>query len=134
MSPAARPPHEIADLGLAADGQARIAWATGQMPVLAQIRERFAAERPLQGVAVAACLHVTAETANLMLTLADAGARVALCSANPRSVQDDVAAALVTEHGVEVRARYGEDLDAYTEHLHSLLRAAPQITIWAERS
>src|SRR5947209_4215091 len=129
MPPAARPPHEIADLGLAADGQARIAWATGQMPVLAQIRERFAAERPLQGVPVAACLHVTAETANLMLTLADAGARVALCSANPRSVQDDVAAALVTEHGVEVRARYGEDLDAYTEHLHSLLREAPQITI-----
>src|SRR5579884_1647425 len=111
------PPHEVADLGLAADGLARIGWAAGQMPVLARIAERFAAERPLEGMGIAGCLHVTAETANLLTALARGGARIALCSANPLSVQDDVAAALVTEHRVEVRAIHGEDLDAYVRHV-----------------
>ena len=123
------PPHEIADLGLAPMGQARIAWAQGQMPVLARIRERLASDRPLDGVRVAACLHVTAETANLILALADGGAQVALCSANPLSTQDDVAAALVYEHGIEVRALRGEDVDTYARHVRSLLEAKPQVTV-----
>ena len=123
------PPHEIADLQLAADGVDRIAWAAGQMPVLGQIGERFAAERPLEGIRVAACLHVTAETANLARTLGAGGAEVALCSANPLSTQDDVAAALVTEHGVEVRARHGEGLEAYQRHVAALVAGQPQITL-----
>jgi adenosylhomocysteinase len=123
------PPHVIADLSLAPEGEARIAWASEQMPVLAQIRERFAAVRPLDGIRVAACLHVTAETANLVRTLMAGGASVALCSANPLSTQDDVAAALVIEHGAEVRARRAEGLDAYTEHLRALIASGPQITI-----
>ncbi len=123
------PPHEIADLGLAAVGQARVAWAQGQMPVLARIRERLASERPLDGVRVAACLHVTAETANLILALADGGAKVALCSANPLSTQDDVAAALVYEHGIEVRAIRGEDLDTYARHVKALLEEGPEVTV-----
>jgi len=123
------PPHEIADLGLAPVGQARVAWAQGQMPVLARIRERLAAERPLDGVRVAACLHVTAETANLILALADGGAKVALCSANPLSTQDDVAAALVYEHGVEVRALRGEDVDTYARHVRALLEEGPEVTV-----
>ncbi len=115
------PPHEIADPSLAADGAARIAWADAQMPVLARIRERMGVERPLEDIRIAACLHVTAETANLLLTLAAGGASTALCSANPLSVQDDVAAALVHEHGVEVRAARGEGLDAYAEHVRATL-------------
>src|SRR5947209_19753573 len=105
------PPHEIADISRAAEGAAQIEWACGQMPVLSRIRERFARERPLEGIRIAACLHVTAETGSLLTTLAAGGAQAALCSANPLSVQDDVAAALVREHGVAVRAAYGEDLD-----------------------
>jgi adenosylhomocysteinase len=99
------------------------------MPVLAQIRERFAAERPLDGIRVAACLHVTAETANLINTLIAGGARAALCSANPLSAQDDVAAALVIADGVEVRAKHGEDLDTYAAHVRALLEARPQVTL-----
>jgi len=123
------PPHEIADLGLAPVGQSRVAWAGGQMPVLRRIRERFASERPLDGIRLAACLHVTAETANLILALADGGAHIALCSANPLSTQDDVAAALVYEHGIEVRALRGEDLDTYARHVRSLLEGRPHITV-----
>ena len=119
---------EVADLALAPDGEARIEWAAGQMPVLAQIRARFHAERPLEGVRVAACLHVTAETANLARTLQDGGATVALCSANPLSTQDDVAAALAAT-GAEVRARRGEDMDAYVDHVRALLDAGPEITL-----
>jgi adenosylhomocysteinase len=115
------PPHAVADLALAPEGEARIAWAGEQMPVLAQIRERFAAERPLEGIRIAACLHVTAETANLLLALADGGASTALCSANPLSVQDDVAAALVQDHGVEVRGWRGEPLSAYADHVRATL-------------
>ena len=127
------PPHDVADLGLAPDGELRIDWAAGQMPVLAQIRVRFATERPLDGIRVAACLHVTAETANLVRTLSAGGATVALCSANPLSTQDDVAAALVLEDGVEVRARRGEDVDTYVKHVLALLDTSdgtgPQITL-----
>ena len=123
------PPHEVADLGLAPVGASRIAWAGGQMPVLTRIRERFASERPLDGVRVAACLHVTSETANLVLALADGGARVALCSANPLSTQDDVAAALVYEHGIEVHALRGEDVDTYVRHVRALLEGTPQVTV-----
>jgi adenosylhomocysteinase len=123
------PEHDVADLALAPAGEARIEWADAQMPVLRQIRERFGGERPLDGVRVAACLHVTAETANLLRALQAGGARVALCSANPLSTQDDVAAALVLDHGVEVRAVRGEDLDAYVEHVRALLARTPEITI-----
>jgi adenosylhomocysteinase len=121
MARAALPPHEVADLGLAPQGAERIAWAARQMPVLAQVRARFAAEQPLSGIRVAACLHVTAETANLMTALQAGGAQVALCSANPISAQDDVAAALVYEHGVEVRASYGEPPEAFSAHLRELI-------------
>jgi adenosylhomocysteinase len=123
------PAHEVADLGLADVGASRIAWAGGQMPVLARIRERFVSERPLDGVRVGACLHVTAETANLILALADGGAQVALCSANPLSTQDDVAAGLVYEYGVEVRALRGEDADTYVRHVRALLDGRPQVTV-----
>jgi len=123
------PAHEVADLALAPVGASRIAWAGGQMPVLARIRERFRTERPLDGIRVCACLHVTAETANLLLALADGGAQVALCSANPLSTQDDVAAALVYEHGIEVRALRGEDVDTYVRHVRALLDGRPQVTV-----
>ena len=122
-------PHDVADLSLAPDGEARIGWAGGQMPVLARIRERFASERPLAGIRIGACLHITAETANLVRTLRAGGATVALCSANPLSTQDDVAAALVLADGIEVRALRGEDLDTYVEHVLALLEGHPQVTI-----
>ena len=122
MARASVPSHDVADLALAGDGEARIGWAAGQMPVLAMIRKRFASERPLEGVGIAACLHVTAETANLVRTLSAGGAEVALCSANPLSTQDDVAAALVLADGVQVRAIRGEDLDTYVEHVLALLQ------------
>jgi adenosylhomocysteinase len=115
-------PSEVADPRLAPEGEARIEWAAGQMPVLAQIRARFAEQRPLDGTRIAACLHVTAETANLVRTLRDGGAQVALCAANPLSTQDDVAAALAAG-GAEVRARRGEDMDAFVEHVRALLDA-----------
>lgn len=121
------PPHDVADLALAPEGASRMAWAAGQMPVLAQIRERFSAQRPLQGIRIAACLHVTAETGNLARTLAAGGASVALCSANPLSTQDDVAAALVLDDGIEVRAVHGEDLDTYVAHVLALLGTEPRV-------
>ncbi|MGZ4329599.1 MAG: adenosylhomocysteinase [Solirubrobacteraceae bacterium] len=129
MASAAIPPHDVADLSLAPEGATQIAWASEQMPVLRLIRERFEHQRPLEGVRIAACLHVTAETANLVLTLVAGGAEAALCSANPLSTQDDVAAALVSDHGVEVRAMYGEGLETYAEHIRALLSGSPQITI-----
>jgi adenosylhomocysteinase len=129
MARASIPAHDIADLSLAPAGLARIGWASDQMPVLEKIRTRFAAERPLEQTRIAACLHVTAETANLVLALIAGGASVALCSANPLSTQDDVAAALVLEHGVEVQARRGEDLDTYAAHVAALLSNQPQVTM-----
>ncbi len=119
---------KIADSGLAAAGRARVSWAEGQMPVLRSIRERFAAERPLDGVKVAACLHVTAETANLMAALKAGGAEAALCSANPLSTQDEVAAALAGD-GVPVLAARGEDADSYARHVVALAEWEPQVTL-----
>jgi adenosylhomocysteinase len=129
MARASIPPNDVADLGRADEGQERIDWANGQMPVLAQVRRRFEQQTPLQGVRVAACLHVTAETANLIRALIAGGAQAALCSANPLSVQDDVAAALVARDGIEVRAIHGEDAETYAAHVRGLLEGGPQITI-----
>ncbi|HUS80374.1 MAG TPA: adenosylhomocysteinase [Armatimonadota bacterium] len=120
---------DIADASLAAQGRLRIEWADRQMPVLAQIRERFEAERPLAGERIGACLHVTTETANLMRTLAAGGAELALCASNPLSTQDDTAAALVQEYGVPVFAICGEDRDTYYAHLNAVLDMAPTITM-----
>jgi adenosylhomocysteinase len=122
------PQPDIADAALAPSGRARVEWAEGQMPVLRSIRDRFAGERPLDGVKVAACLHVTAETANLMLALVAGGAQAALCSANPLTVQDEVAAALVGQ-GVPVQARRGEDADTYARHVGALADWGPDITL-----
>jgi adenosylhomocysteinase len=119
----------VADPTLAEAGAARIAWADGQMPVLRSIRERFERERPLDGVRVAACLHVTAETANLVRTLMAGGARTALAAANPLSTQDDTAAALAERHGAEVHAVRGEDADAYVANVAALVAGDPQVTI-----
>jgi adenosylhomocysteinase len=128
MARASLPPHDVADLALGPRGESRIVWAAEQMPVLARIRDRFKAERPLEDLRLAACLHVTAETANLMRTLQAGGAEVSLCSANPLSTQDEVAAALA-HGGIETRARRGESLDTYAEHVRALLDGGPQITI-----
>jgi adenosylhomocysteinase len=119
----------VADASLAEAGQSRIEWADGQMPVLRSIRERFERDRPLDGISVALCLHVTAETANLVRTLMAGGARAALCAANPLSTQDDTAAALVERYGAEVRAVRGEDADAYVANVAALAAEGPQITI-----
>ena len=121
--------HDVADIGLADAGRLKIDWADRQMPVLAGIRERFAAERPLDGWRIAACLHVTAETANLVRTLADGGADVVLCSSNPLSTQDDVAAALVVHHGISVFAIKGEDRESYYAHIGAALDHHPHITM-----
>jgi adenosylhomocysteinase len=119
---------EILDSALAPGGRARVEWAEGQMPVLRSIRDRFALERPLEGAKVAACLHVTAETANLMHALVAGGAEAALCSANPLTVQDEVAAALV-EQGVPVQATRGEDAEMYAKHVGALAEWGPDITL-----
>jgi len=119
---------DVKDLSLAEQGRDRIAWAANEMPVLALIRERFEKERPLDGVRIGACLHVTTETANLMLTLQAGGADVALCASNPLSTQDDVAAALC-EAGVPTQAIKGEDNETYFRHIEAVLDHRPQITM-----
>ena len=121
--------HDVADLSLAPAGAARIAWAESQMPVLRQVRARFERERPLEGMRIAASLHVTAETANLAAALMAGGAEVALCAANPLSTQDDTAAALVENHGAAVYARAGEDPETYYAHIDAVLDRGPQLTI-----
>jgi adenosylhomocysteinase len=121
--------HDVADLSLAAPGQARIEWADAQMPVLRQIRERFERERPLEGVTVAACLHVTTETANLVRTLMAGGADVGLCASNPLSTQDETAAALVDRYGADVYAVHGEDSDTYYRHIDAVCDKRPQVTM-----
>jgi adenosylhomocysteinase len=118
--------HDITDPGLADLGQRRIEWAGRRMPVLATIRERFERDQTLEGKAFGACMHVTSETANLMLTLRAGGARVALCASNPLSTQDDVAAALVAE-GIPVFARRGEDSATFYEHIHAVLDTEPHV-------
>jgi adenosylhomocysteinase len=121
--------HDVKDIGLAPGGKDRIEWADDRMPVLRSIRERFQKERPLGGIRVAACLHVTTETANLMRTLSAAGAEVALCASNPLSTQDDVAASLVADYSVATFAIHGEDTDKYYEHINNVLDLKPQITM-----
>ncbi|MDX6643413.1 MAG: adenosylhomocysteinase [Solirubrobacteraceae bacterium] len=121
--------YDVADLSLADAGQARIEWADAQMPVLAQIRERFEREKPLEGITIAACLHVTTETANLIRTLLAGGADAGLCASNPLSTQDEVAAALVDRYGAEVHAIHGEDTETYYRHIDALADKGPQITM-----
>ncbi len=121
--------HDITDLRLAPEGINRIQWAEREMPVLRLIRERFLREKPLKGIRMAACLHVTTETANLAITLRDAGADLRVCASNPLSTQDDVAAALVSEYGIPVFARCGEDNETYYRHIHQALEHGPQLTM-----
>jgi len=117
--------NDVADLSLAAQGTARIEWAERNMPVLAQIRERFAAERPFEGVRIAACMHVTTETANLVRALQAGGAEVHLAASNPLSTQDDTAAALAVTYGISVYARNGVDRDGYYAHINAALDSQP---------
>ncbi len=121
--------HDIKDIKLAEGGRRRIDWAEREMPVLRLIRERFKKERPLEGVRIAACLHVTTETANLMHTLHDGGAEVVLTASNPLSTQDDVAAALVTHYEIPVFAVKGEDNVTYYKHINAALDYQPNITM-----
>ncbi len=123
------PLHDVKDLRLAEEGVRRIEWAAREMPVTNQIRERFLKEKPLKGVRVGACLHVTTETANLMLALRDGGAEIALCASNPLSTQDDVAAALVAEYGISTFAIKGEDNDTYYKHIDAVLDSKAQLTM-----
>jgi len=120
---------DIKDESLAAAGKKRIAWADREMPVLAQIRARFEKEKPFGGKVLAACLHVTAETANLVRTLKAGGADVYLSASNPLSTQDDVAAALVKEYGIPVFAKKGETKEEFFAHIDALLSKAPQLTM-----
>ncbi|MDP9185047.1 MAG: adenosylhomocysteinase [Actinomycetota bacterium] len=120
---------DIKDPSLATAGRERIDWAEGEMPVLAQIRARFEKEQPLAGIKIAACLHVTTETANLMETLAAGGAEVLLAASNPLSTQDDVAAALTEQSGIETYAIRGEDNDTYYKHLNAALDLQPHVTM-----
>ena len=119
--------YEIKDINLADLGQQRIDWAAKEMPVLLSIRERFAKDKPLAGIRMAACAHVTTETANLAITLAAAGCDCTLIASNPLSTQDDVAAALVKNHGISVYAMKGEDTETYLKHVEIALDTKPQI-------
>ncbi len=114
---------------LAAQGRSKIAWAESQMPVLLQIRRRVARTKPLKGVRMACCLHVTTETAHLMLTLKAAGADIGLCASNPLSTQDDIAASLVKDHGISVYAVRGEDRKTYYRHIDAVLSVSPHLTM-----
>jgi adenosylhomocysteinase len=121
--------YDVKDLSLAPEGKKRILWADHDMPVLREIRERFEKEKPLKGKTVAACLHVTAETANLMRTLKAGGAEVVLCASNPLSTQDDVAASLVKDFEIPVFAIRGEDNETYYQHIHDAISFKPDVTL-----
>ena len=121
--------HDVKDLSLAAAGRLRIEWAEQSMPVLRQIRERFTKEQPLKGIRLGACLHVTTETAVLMLTLKAGGAQLALCASNPLSTQDETAAALVDAYEIPVYAHKGEDNQRYYRHIEAVLATRPQLTM-----
>ncbi len=125
----AKKPYDVKDIKLAEQGKKRIEWADQSMPVVRKVRERFAKEKPLKGVTMAACLHVTTETANLMRTLKAGGAKVFLCASNPLSTQDDTAAALVKYEGIPTFAIRGEDNKTYYEHLHAVLDERPSLTM-----
>ena len=120
---------DIKDMGLAPEGKKRILWADKDMPVLAEIRARFEKEQPFKGLKMSCCLHVTAETANLMRTLTAGGADVVLCASNPLSTQDDIAASLVKDFGVSVHAIRGEDNETYYKHLNAAIEHKPNITM-----
>ncbi len=121
--------YDVKDLSLAPEGLNRLHWAEREMPVLRLIRERFGEERPLEGIRLSACLHVTTETANLMRTLQAGGADCVLCASNPLSTQDDVAAALVAEYGIPVYAIKGEDNESYYRHIAAAIDHRPHITM-----
>lgn len=121
--------YEIRDLGLSKEGKRRIFWSGESMPVLRKIRERFKKEKPLQGIRIACSLHVTEETANLMLTLKEGGAEVSLCGSNPLSTQDEVAASLVRDLGIKVFAIRGEDTPTYWRHIEESLKIEPHLTV-----
>lgn len=121
--------NDIKDAGLAQKGKSRIQWADSMMPVLGLIRNRFSEEQPLKGIKIAACLHVTSETANLARTLKEGGATVLLCASNPLSTQDEVAASLVKDYGIEVFAIRSENRETYYSHIHSVLDINPHITM-----
>ncbi len=121
--------YDVKDISLRQEGVNRIEWAAREMPVIRSIQERFARSQPLKGLRISACLHVTTETANLMLTLKAGGADVVLCASNPLSTQDDVAAALVAIHGIPVFAVRGEDDPTYYRHIHAALDHRPQVTM-----
>ena len=122
-------PSDIKDPSLAARGQQRIEWAEQDMPVLRLVRERFAREQPFAGIRLGACLHITTETANLLIALKAGGAEVTACASNPLSTQDETAAALVVEHGISVYAIKGEDDATYYRHLRAVLDTKPNITM-----
>jgi len=122
-------PHDVKDLTLADAGKLRMEWAAAEMPVLALIRERFAREKPLKGLRLSACLHVTTETGNLAVTLQAGGAEVVLCASNPLSTQDDVAAALVVHYGIPVYAIKGEDSATYYRHIEAAIAHRPHLTM-----
>jgi len=121
--------HDVKDLSLAAAGTRRIAWADQDMPVLRRVRERFEKEKPLQGLKMSACLHITAETANLARTLKAGGADLVLCASNPLSTQDDVAASLTKDFGIPVFAIKGEDTETYYAHIKAALDHGPEVTM-----
>ena len=121
--------YDVKDLGLANKGSLRMEWAAESMPVLKQILDRFSNEKPLKGIRIGACLHVTTETGFLLKTLSVGGAEVFLCASNPLSTQDDLAAALVSNEEIPVFAIKGEDRDTYYDHMRSVLDSEPQITM-----
>src|ERR1700736_5808098 len=121
--------YDVKDLKLAGDGQRLIEWAAQEMPVLQQIRERFKREQPLKGQRLAACLHVTTETANLAITLKAGGADLVLCASNPLSTADAAAASLVAHHGISVFAIKGEDSETYSRRINAALDHRPTITM-----
>jgi adenosylhomocysteinase len=121
--------HDVKSLTLSPQGKNRIEWAAKQMPVLEDIASRFSRLKPLKGIRIAACLHVTSETANLMLTLKSGGAQVFLCASNPLSTQDEVAASLVKDYGISVFAVHGENKKQYYSHIHAVLAERPHITM-----
>src|SRR5213075_267911 len=120
--------HHVKDMNLAAKGHGRIEWAERSMPVLRDIKARFAKEKPLKGLRISACLHVTTETAHLMQTLQAGGGELVLCASNPLSTQDDVAAALV-DQGISTYAIKGEDRDTYFKHIKAALDHQPNLTM-----
>jgi len=127
--PSAPVPSDVKNLALAEKGRGRIEWSGRSMPVVHQIRDRFAKQKPLKGMRMAACLHVTAETANLAIALKAGGADLVLCASNPLSTQDDVAAALVVDHGISVFAIKGEDNKTYYRHITSAIEHRPNLTM-----